>query len=70
MFHILNNLFRTVFADCAMPPSSPPLQAEIIRSSNVQCLSFPLTVATFFTSTSWVLYGLQLNDYYITVKRR
>ncbi|CAK6982696.1 sugar transporter SWEET1 [Scomber scombrus] len=40
---------------------------EIVRSSNVQCLSFPLTVATFFTSTSWVLYGLQLNDYYIVV---
>ncbi|XP_017280459.1 sugar transporter SWEET1 [Kryptolebias marmoratus] len=41
--------------------------AEIVRSGNVQCLSFPLTVATFFTSTSWVLYGLQLNDYYIMV---
>lgn len=40
---------------------------EIVRSSNVQCLSFPLTVATFFTSTSWVLYGLQLNDYFIVV---
>ncbi|XP_023264656.1 sugar transporter SWEET1 [Seriola lalandi dorsalis] len=40
---------------------------EIIRSRNVQCLSFPLTVATFFTSTSWVLYGLQLNDNYIVV---
>lgn len=39
----------------------------IIRSGNVQCLSFPLTVATFFTSTSWVLYGLQLNDYFIVV---
>ncbi|XP_047215164.1 sugar transporter SWEET1 [Girardinichthys multiradiatus] len=39
----------------------------IIRSGNVQVLSFPLTVATFFTSTAWVLYGLQLNDYYITV---
>ncbi|XP_037532567.1 sugar transporter SWEET1-like [Nematolebias whitei] len=41
--------------------------AEIVRSGNVQCLSFPLSVATFFTSTSWVLYGLQLNDYYIMV---
>ncbi|XP_070767568.1 sugar transporter SWEET1 [Enoplosus armatus] len=40
---------------------------EIVRSGNVQCLSFPLTVATFFTSTSWVLYGHQLNDYYIVV---
>lgn len=39
----------------------------IVRSGNVQCLSFPLTVATFFTSTSWVLYGLQLNDQYIVV---
>lgn len=39
----------------------------IVRSGNVQCLSFPLTVATFFTSTSWVLYGLQLVDYYIVV---
>ncbi|XP_047453688.1 sugar transporter SWEET1 [Mugil cephalus] len=40
---------------------------NIVRSGNVQCLSFPLTVATFFTSTSWVLYGLQLNDSYIVV---
>ncbi|XP_042280214.1 sugar transporter SWEET1 [Thunnus maccoyii] len=40
---------------------------EIVRSGNVQRLSFPLTVATFFTSTSWVLYGLQLNDHYIVV---
>ncbi|CAL8329130.1 unnamed protein product [Lota lota] len=39
----------------------------IVRSRNLQCLSFPLTVATFFTSTSWVLYGLQLDDYYIMV---
>ncbi|XP_062321986.1 sugar transporter SWEET1 [Osmerus eperlanus] len=40
---------------------------EIVRSGNVSCLSFPLTVATFFTSTSWTLYGLQLQDYYIMV---
>uniref|UniRef100_A0A8C6TVV8 Sugar transporter SWEET1 n=1 Tax=Neogobius melanostomus TaxID=47308 RepID=A0A8C6TVV8_9GOBI len=40
---------------------------SIVRSGNVQCLSFPLTVTTFFTSTSWVLYGLQLDDYYIVV---
>ncbi|CAB1448740.1 unnamed protein product [Pleuronectes platessa] len=40
---------------------------KIVRSGDVQCLSFPLTVATFFTSTSWVLYGLQLNDNYIVV---
>ncbi|XP_077455699.1 sugar transporter SWEET1 [Stigmatopora argus] len=39
----------------------------IVRSGNVQRLSFPLTVATFFTSTSWVLYGNQLHDYYILV---
>nr|XP_057941608.1 sugar transporter SWEET1 isoform X2 [Doryrhamphus excisus] len=39
----------------------------IVRSRNVQCLSFPLTVATFLTSTSWFLYGLQLDDYYILV---
>ncbi|XP_030248345.1 sugar transporter SWEET1 [Sparus aurata] len=39
----------------------------IVRSGDVQCLSFPLTVATLFTSTSWVLYGLQLNDYFIVV---
>lgn len=39
----------------------------IVRSGNVQCLSFPLTVATFFTSTSWVLYGHQLHDYFIMV---
>lgn len=40
---------------------------EIVRSGDVRCLSFPLTVATFFTSTSWVLYGLQLDDYFIVV---
>lgn len=40
---------------------------NIVRSGNVQCLSFPLTVATLLTSTSWVLYGLQLDDYYIVV---
>ncbi|XP_074540346.1 sugar transporter SWEET1 [Halichoeres trimaculatus] len=40
---------------------------EIVRRGDVKCLSFPLTVATFFTSTSWVLYGLQLNDNYIVV---
>lgn len=40
---------------------------EILRSGNVQLLSFPLTVATLFTSTSWVLYGLQLDDYFIVV---
>ncbi|XP_051263163.1 sugar transporter SWEET1 [Dicentrarchus labrax] len=40
---------------------------EIVRSGNVKCLSFPLTVATLFTSTSWVLYGLQLKDNYIVV---
>ncbi|KAM6935379.1 sugar transporter SWEET1 [Lycodopsis pacificus] len=40
---------------------------QIVRTGDVKCLSFPLTVATFFTSTSWVLYGLQLNDYYIMV---
>ncbi|XP_039661238.1 sugar transporter SWEET1 [Perca fluviatilis] len=44
-----------------------PFQVKIVRSGDVQCLSFPLTVATFFTSTSWVLYGLQLNDSYIVV---
>ncbi len=31
-------------------------------------LSFSLTVATLFTSTSWTLYGLQLRDYYIMVR--
>ncbi|XP_062255810.1 sugar transporter SWEET1 [Platichthys flesus] len=40
---------------------------KIVRSGDVQCLSFPLTVTTFFTSSSWVLYGLQLNDNYIVV---
>ncbi|XP_029360424.1 sugar transporter SWEET1 [Echeneis naucrates] len=40
---------------------------DIVRSGNVQCLSFPLTVATFFTSVSWVLYGQELHDYYIVV---
>ncbi|XP_072536549.1 sugar transporter SWEET1 [Salminus brasiliensis] len=40
---------------------------EIVRSRSVERLSFSLTVATFFTSTSWTLYGLQLQDYYIMV---
>ncbi|KAG9345395.1 hypothetical protein JZ751_009942 [Albula glossodonta] len=40
---------------------------EIVRSGSVERLSFPLTVATFLTSTSWTLYGLQLQDYYIMV---
>ncbi|XP_034030647.1 sugar transporter SWEET1 [Thalassophryne amazonica] len=40
---------------------------EIVRSRNVERLSFPLTVATFLTSSSWVLYGLQLKDNYIVV---
>ncbi|XP_054478014.1 sugar transporter SWEET1 [Anoplopoma fimbria] len=40
---------------------------QIVRSGDVKCLSFPLSVATFFTSTSWVLYGLQLNDNYIVI---
>ncbi|KAJ8354815.1 hypothetical protein SKAU_G00223820 [Synaphobranchus kaupii] len=40
---------------------------EIVRSRSVERLSFPLAVATFLTSTSWTLYGLQLQDYYIMV---
>lgn len=40
---------------------------QIVRSKSVERLSFSLTVATFFTSTSWTLYGLQLQDYYIMV---
>ncbi|XP_069041108.1 sugar transporter SWEET1 isoform X2 [Lepisosteus oculatus] len=40
---------------------------NIVRSGSVRCLSFPLTVATFLTSTSWTLYGLQLQDLYIMV---
>ncbi|KAJ8290007.1 hypothetical protein GJAV_G00007680 [Gymnothorax javanicus] len=40
---------------------------EIVRTRSVERLSFPLTVATFLTSSSWTLYGLQLQDYYIMV---
>ncbi|KAL4636149.1 sugar transporter SWEET1 isoform X2 [Arapaima gigas] len=40
---------------------------EIVRSGSVERLSFPLTVATLLTSTSWTLYGLQLHDFYIMV---
>uniref|UniRef100_A0A8D0GG72 Sugar transporter SWEET1 n=1 Tax=Sphenodon punctatus TaxID=8508 RepID=A0A8D0GG72_SPHPU len=43
------------------------LCAKIIRSRSTQCLSFPLTVATFLASTCWTLYGLLLGDLYITV---
>ncbi|GAB0200858.1 sugar transporter SWEET1 isoform X1 [Grus americana] len=41
--------------------------AKIVRSKSTRCLSFPLTVTTFLASTSWTLYGLQLNDLYIMV---
>ncbi|XP_036448808.1 sugar transporter SWEET1 [Colossoma macropomum] len=40
---------------------------DIVRTRSVERLSFSLTVATFLTSASWTLYGLQLNDYYIMV---
>ncbi|XP_037130516.1 sugar transporter SWEET1 isoform X2 [Syngnathus acus] len=49
------------------PPSPWRRQIAIVQSGNVQRLSFPLTVATFFTSTSWFLYGQQLDDYYVMV---
>ncbi|XP_056142500.1 sugar transporter SWEET1 [Lampris incognitus] len=39
----------------------------MVRSGNLERLSFPLTVATFLTSSSWALYGLELKDYYIMV---
>ncbi|XP_068108626.1 sugar transporter SWEET1 isoform X2 [Hyperolius riggenbachi] len=41
--------------------------AQIIRTKSTKCLSLPLTITTFLASTSWVLYGLQLNDAYIMV---
>ncbi|KAM4014449.1 sugar transporter SWEET1 [Anomaloglossus baeobatrachus] len=41
--------------------------AQIIRTKSTKCLSFPLTVTTLLTSTSWVLYGLQHRDPYIMV---
>lgn len=41
--------------------------ADIIRTRSTQRLSFPLTVTTLLTSSSWVLYGLQRSDPYITV---
>ncbi|CAI9577057.1 unnamed protein product, partial [Staurois parvus] len=41
--------------------------AQIIRTKSTKCLSMPLTITTFLTSTSWVLYGMQLNDAYIMV---
>lgn len=44
------------------------LQLEMVRSRDVRCLSFPLTVATLLTSTSWLLYGLQVSDLYIVVR--
>lgn len=48
--------------------ASLQFQLEVVRSRNVQCLSFPLTVATLLTSTSWVLYGHQVSDLYIVVR--
>ncbi|XP_077319945.1 sugar transporter SWEET1 [Lithobates pipiens] len=41
--------------------------AEIIRTKSTKCLSMPLTITTVLTSSSWVLYGMQLGDYYIMV---
>ncbi|XP_043936077.1 sugar transporter SWEET1 [Protopterus annectens] len=41
--------------------------AKIISTKSTKCLSFPLTVATFLTSASWSLYGMQLNDFYIMI---
>lgn len=39
----------------------------MIRSRSTRCLSFPLTVTAFLASSSWTLYGLWLEDLYITV---
>ncbi|XP_010021219.1 PREDICTED: sugar transporter SWEET1, partial [Nestor notabilis] len=36
-------------------------------SRSTRCLSFPLAVTTCLASSSWTLYGLQLQDPYITV---
>uniref|UniRef100_A0A8B9VPP7 Sugar transporter SWEET1 n=1 Tax=Anas zonorhyncha TaxID=75864 RepID=A0A8B9VPP7_9AVES len=41
--------------------------AKVIRSRSTRCLSFPLTVTAFLASSSWTLYGLWLEDLYITV---
>ncbi|CAH2327534.1 sugar transporter SWEET1 [Pelobates cultripes] len=41
--------------------------AHIIRTKSTKCLSFPLTVATFLASSSWVLYGWVLGDLYIMI---
>ncbi|XP_053331487.1 sugar transporter SWEET1 [Spea bombifrons] len=41
--------------------------AKIIRTKSTKCLSFPLSVATFLTSSSWVLYGWELRDLYIMI---
>ncbi|XP_063295085.1 sugar transporter SWEET1 [Pelobates fuscus] len=41
--------------------------AHIIRTKSTKCLSFPLTVATFLASSSWVLYGWVLSDLYIMI---
>ncbi|XP_072423850.1 sugar transporter SWEET1-like [Chiloscyllium punctatum] len=41
--------------------------AKIVRTRSTKCLSFPLTVATLLTSTSWTLYGAQLTDPYIVI---
>lgn len=40
---------------------------KIIRTRSTKCLSFSLTLATFLTSTSWTLYGVQLSDAYIVI---
>ncbi|MEE6491762.1 hypothetical protein FKM82_016358 [Ascaphus truei] len=59
-------LFCSIFAICMYLSPLTDL-TKIIRTKSTKCLSFPLTVATFLTATSWVLYGLQLNDPYIMV---
>ncbi|XP_038624742.1 sugar transporter SWEET1 isoform X1 [Tachyglossus aculeatus] len=41
--------------------------AKIIQTQSTKCLSYPLTLATLLASSAWTLYGLRLDDLYITV---
>ncbi|XP_038624743.1 sugar transporter SWEET1 isoform X2 [Tachyglossus aculeatus] len=44
-----------------------PRKAKIIQTQSTKCLSYPLTLATLLASSAWTLYGLRLDDLYITV---
>lgn len=43
------------------------VQMHVIRFRSVECLPFPMIVASFAVSAQWLLYGIILQDPFITV---